>query len=208
MMSNDYSLPLRKARICRLAGAVFLLCAICTALGIATIAIWPGPSMQCGAAGCVWTSRPSIMLDDDEMAKVQASPVAERIFDAHVARPIVRLGIAGITAIESVPFAILLLGVGVGLRRLGGRADDPLARALPWLRRASQAALVWAVARPLSESLMESLLSIGTPSGAHWYINVDLLDIGTAVMLGSAAYATVWALEAGLRAQRDLAEIV
>lgn len=102
----------------------------------------------------------------------------------------------------------MLFSIGLALRRLGGKRCEPLAEALPWLRRASLAAMIWAIGRPLSDSLMVSLLSPGTPEGRQWAITVDMLDIGTALMLTVAAYATVWALEAGLEAQRDLERFV
>ncbi len=142
------------------------------------------------------------------MKTVQASPAAERRFEAYAMRPLVRAGIAGVTALDDGLFAAILLCVGLALRRLGDRRGEPLSRALPWLRRASLAAMIWAIGRPVSDSLMETLLSPGTPEGGQWAITVDLLDIGAALMLAIAAYATVWAIEAGLKAQRDLERFV
>ncbi|WP_240500094.1 hypothetical protein [Sphingomonas montana] len=178
------------------------------ALGIPSGGIWPGARSHCEDGGCVWTMKPALLLEEDDRASVMASGDAERAFDAHVARPIVRLGLVGVDLVESGPFAMLLLGVGLALRRLGGRGEGTFARALPWLRRASIAAILWAIARPVSDSLMAMLLAPGTPSGARWQVSVDLVEVGTALMLAIAAYATVWALEAGVRTQQDLAEIV
>jgi hypothetical protein len=120
---------------------------------------------------------------------------------------VVRLGVAGVTLLDLGPFALMLMGVGLALRRLSG-AGDPLARALPWLRLASLAAIVWALARPLSDSLREMLLAPGTPSGPHWQITADLGEVGIALLLAIAAHAAIWALEAGIRAQRDLEDFV
>lgn len=206
-MSDAYHLPKRKRSVCRVAGAIFLLFAACTALQGVILSAWPGPVFDC-VDGCRWRSEPTRMLDDDEQAKVVVTPGADRAIAAHVARPIVRAGIFGVSMIEAAPFALLLAGVGLALLRLGGRGSDPIAEALPWLRRGSLAAIVWAVSQPVSQSLMASLMSPGTPSGPHWYIQVDLVDVATGLMLAIAAYAAIWALEAGLQAQRDLAEIV
>lgn len=148
------------------------------------------------------------MLDDEEREKVVASPHAGRVLAAHVARPTVRLQIFAAKLIDSGPFAVLLFSAGVALLRLGGRDASPLDSALPWLRRGSLAAIAWAVGQPVSNSLMAAVLSPGTPSGGHWYVMFDLVDIGTALMLAVAAYATVWALEGGLKAQRELADFV
>lgn len=208
MVPDSYSLPPRKARLCRLAGAMFLAWAALTGLGALSSGLYPGPRVQCGEDGCAASSRPSLLLDDDDRELIQASPAIERAFDAHARRPLVRAGVAGIMLIDLGPFAALLLAVGLALRRLGRGGDDALPRALFWLRRASQAAMLWAVTRPLADSLMESLLSGGGPEGAQWRISFDPGDIGVALSLGVAAYAAVWALEAGLRAQRDLADFV
>ncbi|MGT2515012.1 hypothetical protein ACVOMT_13015 [Sphingomonas panni] len=205
-MSDTYRLPLRKARLCRIAGAAFLFLAACTAIEAAILAAWPVPAFDC-KGGCSWKTRPAQLLDDDERATI-TGPAEEQALAAYVARPIVRVGIFGVKMIHSAPFAILLFGVGTALRHLGGRGDNQLERALPWLRRASLAAIVWAVAQPVSNSLMASLLSPGTPAGPYWYIEFDLVDILTALMMAIAAYATVWALEGGLRAQRELADFV
>lgn len=207
-MKDGYSLPPSKSWICRWAGAIFLFSAAAFALGTVLLGVFPGPKAHCGESGCHWSVRPSTLLDDDVMKSVQASPAAERRFDAYAMRPLVRAGIAGVTALDDGLFALILLCAGMALRQLGGRHGEPLARALPWLRRASFAAIVWAIGRPLSDSLMTTLLSPGTLDGGQWTITLDLADIGGALMLALAAFATVWALEAGLRAQRDLDRFV
>lgn len=186
----------------------FLLLALCNALVIVAAGVFPAATTDCDATGCHWAQRTERLLSDDERPPVVATPVATRQFAAHVARPLVRLGLAGVELVESGPFVLLLAGVGLALRRLGGRAPDPLARALPWLRLASVAAIIWALARPLADSLLAMLLSPGTPGGAHWQLSVDLAEVGIALMLAVAAYATIWALEAGLRAQQDLESFV
>lgn len=102
----------------------------------------------------------------------------------------------------------LYVAVGLTLWRLGSQSDDVLARALPWLKRAASAALAWAVAQPITDSLRTMLLYPGTPTGPSWYIAIDLTVAGPTLLLAIAAYATAWALEAGIRAERDLAGFV
>lgn len=207
-MSDSYSLPSHKARLCRIAGAAFLFFALCSILGALLVSVAPGPHLDCVNGPCRWTLEPERLLDDEARIAVMANPVTEARFDAHVEQTPVRAGLAGITIIEQGPFAFLLFGVGCALRRLGARRGDPLAEALPWLRRASIAAMLAAVSGLVGNSLRQSLLSGGTPEGWQVILMFDLVPIGTALMLAVAAYATIWAIEAGLRAQRDLAEIV
>lgn len=209
MMEDGYWLPVRKARLCRFAGLVFLIAAFVMLPVIAFAGLTPGASPACGGGdGCVWVARPVTLIDSDERLRVEASPAAMRTFKAYAAQSWVRWGLAGIEAIDCLPFGALLFSLGVALRRLGGRGADPLQRALPWLRRASVAAIVWTLAHAVYESAVESWLSPGTPAGATLRPVFYLADIAAGLLLSLAAYAAIWAIEAGLRAQRDLDDFV
>lgn len=205
MMQNSDWLPARKARLCRAVGAIFVLAAIVMAIVIAVAGLSPGASPVCDfAAGCTWRNRPSILLDQDVRGMVLATPSGLKTFEAYVARPDVRLGLAAVETINLGPFAFVMLGVGLALRRLGGRASAALPKALRWLRRSSIAAILWAVMSPLYDCLLAMLLSPGTPNGAtvEWFIYLD--KIGAGLLLALAAYTAIWAVEAGLEARRDL----
>jgi len=207
-MSDGYSLSPRKARICRLGGGFFLFAAALTAIIVPFSAAWPEFAAFCRTEYCEISEGPLDALPNDVQAQVRASASAQAAFDAYLARPIVRLGAMGVAATTALPFALMLLGVGIALRKLGRRGGQAVDAALPWLRRASIAAIIWAIAEPLSSSLNIMLVYPGTPAGPHWHFVLDIIAIGKGLMLGLAAYATVWALESGLRAQRDLDEFV
>ncbi len=202
-------LPPRKARLCRVAGALFLLAAAIMPGVIAFAGLTPGASPVCGGGyGCMWNMRPTTLLPEETRMGIELSPAARRTFEAYAMRPDVRLGLAAVDAITSLPFAVLLLSVGLALRRLGGRGADTLAQALPWLRRASMAAMVWTLLGPVYESVLETLLSPGTPDGLSFITTFYLADIAGGLLLAFAAYAAIWAVEAGLKAQRDLDDFV
>lgn len=209
MVQDRYWLPPRKAMLCRIAGTMFLLSALSMVLVIAFAGITPGASPYCGGGdGCVWKSQPVILLREEVRPQMWASATARRTFEAYVARPSVRLGLAGVDAIATGPFALLLLSVGLALRRLSGHGADAVAQSLWWLRLASLAAIVWALARPVHETLLQTLLSPRTPSGARLQISAYLGDIATGLLLAIAAYVAIWAVEAALQAQRDLDSII
>ncbi|WP_156351535.1 MULTISPECIES: hypothetical protein [unclassified Sphingomonas] len=208
-MPDATLLPPAKAKLCRLAGAVFLLSALAMPFVIVTAGVTPGASPYCDTGdGCVWKAQPGVLLAEETRIEVAASPVTQRRFDAYAARGDVRIGLALIDAVDTVPFALLILSVGLALRRLGGAGRDALPQALRWLRRAAIAAIAWSLAQPVYESLLETLLSPGTPDGAMIVLSIGFGMIGTALLLAFAAYAAVWALEAAVRAQRDLAEFI
>ncbi|WP_297513045.1 hypothetical protein [uncultured Caulobacter sp.] len=185
-------------------GAVFLLAALAVTIVIVVAGTSPGASPICGVDGCEWRNRPVDLLDDDIASQVIATPEHRRAFEAFVRRPDVRFELAAVEVFNRGPLALLLLGVGVALRRLAGDAPNALGQALRWLRLASLAAIAWALTSPIHESLRATVLSGGTPTGPKLELWIYLDRIGGGLLLGLAAYAAVWAIEAGLAARRDL----
>jgi hypothetical protein len=208
-MTGEMLLPPNQAQFCRLGGAVFLLAALVMPLVILTAGLTPGAQPYCDTElNCMWRAQPSLLLEEETRLAVAATPAGQHRFEAHAARRDVRLGLAGIDAIGSVPFGLMMLCVGVALRRLGGRAKEALPRALWWLRRASIAAIVCALVQPVQETLLGTWLSAGTPAGFAVTSTIYLANIAESLLLAFAAFATVWALEVTLRARRDLDEFV
>lgn len=208
-VSDSYSLPAGKARICRIAGVVFLLVATMWGVAAASQAMMPGWSLSCSdERGCHRDTDLRGLLPDADQALVSGNPAARARFAAYVDRPPVRAGLAGLILFDEGFLIFLFVAVGLTLRQLGGRSQPVLARALPWLKRGAFSAVLWAIAQPLTDSLRAMLLLPGTPSGASWFIALDLTVAGPALLLAIAAYATAWALEAGIRAERDLADFV
>lgn len=210
MVRDTYFLPPRKALVCRIAGAAFLMLAALTATIAATWLIGPAPFIYVDNKGVRWKSEPLTLLDEQDRTIVAASVENSRRFAAYVARPRTRMMLAAIRQVKAIPFVCLILGIGLALRRLGGRHSDPLARALPWLRRASIAAILWALSMPVVDSLTATVLAHGLPNDedAFYFAVTDWTEVNSALMLAIAAYATIWAIETGLRAQRDLDDFV
>ena len=172
-------LPVRKARICRIAGAVFLMLAGVTA-GPGRWLIGAAPTIYLDENGVRWRSEPLTLLDEEDDAIVAASFANERRFTAYVEEPHGRLMPAAITSLSAPPFVGLISGGGLAWRRLGSNTADPLAHALPWLRRASVEA----------------------------FAIKDLTAVCSAMMLAIAACSTIWAVGTGLLTQRDLDDFV
>lgn len=203
-MSDRYWLTEGQARRFRLIGALFLFAAFVMLPVIVFAGLTPGASPYCGAEGCLWVSKPASLLSQEVRLQVEATPEARAAFAAHVDQPAVRLGLAAIEAVVSAPYALLLACVGLALRRLGGPRDAALVEALRWLKRASGAAVIWALASPVHETLLESFLSPGTPTGPVFQIVINLAYLATPLLLALAAYAVTWAIETALRKQTEL----
>lgn len=208
IVNDSYFLPQRKARVCRIAGIIFLIIATMWGVGAVAQSSIPGWSVLCSEAGCHQRADLVGLLPDKEQAAVSGNPAARARFADYVALSPVRMGLACLVLFDEGFLIFLFVAVGLTLRRLGGRGGRVLARALPWLKRGALSAVLWAVAQPLTDSLRPMLLFPGTPGGAAWYFGFDLTVAGPALLLAIAAYATAWGLEAGIKAERDLADFV
>lgn len=208
MMPNGYSLSRLQARLCRWAGYLFLFVAALTVADIGFRAIWSGVEIDCSQSGCVREFRPEVLLPEGEQPSLAQDAKARAAFRAYVDRPPIRLALSGIALLGNLPWFVLLLSIGLALRRLAARTGDDLGKALPWLRRASLAALAMVLVIPVAESLTVMLLYPGLPAGPHWYVQVDMVAGAKSLLLAFAAFAVTWAVEAGHRAERDAAEII
>lgn len=209
MVSDGYSLPTKKARTSRGVGTLFVV--IAALFGVLTIvaAAAPGPYWNCGSGQrCAGGADAANLLPDETRTKLNRDPAARHQFDAWVASPGIRIGLAAVVLLESGPMPILLFAVGMALRRLGQKRRNALADALPWLRRASRAAIVLSFARVIAPIVQSLLLANAFDQAEVLASPINVETTFLLLMLAFAAYATIWALEAGIRAERELADFV
>lgn len=207
-MPDSYSLPPRKARICRVAGRTVLIATLLWAMAMIAQAALPGWTISCeGERSCVQTSDVTILLPERARSSMRHEPDALGEVAAYAGRPMIRLGLALLVLMREGPMVFLLLAIGVTLSRLGRLGHQVLAGALPWLRRGALAGLLWAIAQPLADAGRAILLFPVMPSAGR-SIPLDLTIAGPALLLAVAAYAVAWALDAGVQAERDLATFV
>ena len=213
-MSEKNQSVAQRALACRVAAGLFLLAA-CLALFVPALPLlMTGESlaeMRCSStAGCTVADGSLSALDEDVRAELLATPGAEVRFADHLDSVPVQAGLAIVTIARGLPIAVLLFGVAMALRVFGRvlEAHADFGRALRWLRITAWASLVAAIWPAIDSLLRSALLLPGTPYGAGWMIEADFAPLGLHLLLAAATFAVVWALDAGLRAQRDLAEIV
>ncbi len=205
-MSNRDFLPERKERTCRRAGALFLIAATYWAIGMVLSFATPGMRVTCELpAPCQAKLDPVVLLSENEQAFVARDPAARARVDAWAMRTDVRLGLGGIAVLEDGPIVVLMFAVGMALRRLGTKGEQALAQAVPWLKHAARAGIVWAILRVFTHGLRSLLLAPGT---GNPQFPIALNEVPLPLLLGIAAYVIAWALEGGIKAKRDLATFV
>ena len=209
-MCDEYDLPPLQARVCRLAAAFFaFVAAVALATPIATLVLTGNPLAQwrCSTeVQCGFYDGSLSPLDEEERAAITASPDAATRYAHHLAHPPIWIGLAILSVLSTTPFAILMFGVAMALRALG--TAKGIGGALAWMRLTAWSALAAAIAPPIIGLLQSALLLPGTPHGPGNALEVDGGLLFLHGLLATASFAVVWALDAGRRAQRDLAEIV
>lgn len=199
-------MPANKARICRRAGALFLAAALYWTMGLLLAISAPGLRVNCDLPKpCVTTADALLVLSEEQRTAIAGDPQLRARAEARSAMPGVRIGLGALALLETGPIVVVLLSVGLALRRLGSRGDHVLIQTIPWLKHASRAALVWAVVSVFVQGMRSALL---VPGSADIQVSVDLTQAPLPVLLSVAAYAIAWALEAGIYAERDLANFV
>lgn len=209
-MFSEYGLQPRQARVCRVIAWFFgLTAAIAILTPVIMLAATGDPLAQwsCSTQGdCGFTNGALTPLDETVREAIAASPAATERYADHLARPAIRVGLSLLSILSSVPFAALMLGVAMALRSFG--TSQGIGGALNWLRLASFAALIAAIAPPIIDLLRSAILLPGTPHGPGYSLEIDGGPILLHMLLAIASLAIVWALDAGHRAQRDLSEFV
>ncbi|VXC88668.1 hypothetical protein [Sphingomonas sp. AX6] len=209
-MQTGYSLSVNQRRICRLSAALFLLVALTQIVAVAISWTVPGAqyNMRCSDAGCVTTNTPEVGLPDDLRAQMQASPERVQQFERHVRKPHIWAGLGLVNLVQVAPMMALLILVSTAIRRLGRDQSDAMAAALPWIKRASIAALALAIVPPFAAAARVMILMPGTPHGPGIYFSLDGGPLLINLLIAFAAFVVAWALEAGSRAARDVGGFV
>lgn len=209
-MIYSYSLTAKQARICRVAAGLFLAVAALQAGALLFSIAMPNMSLrwQCGSGGCVTAVVPDLGLTSDQLAAAGVGPGDPAGPLAGLGRPEVRLAQAVLEAMAQLPLAALLLCIALALWRLSRRSGDDLALGIPWLFRASICTLLYALLPPLAQIGRSSLLLSAIGSEWIFWAELDLKALLMNLLLASVAFTATWALAAGNRARRDIAEIV
>ncbi len=164
---------------------------------------WTITDLQCDKGACEWVIKPS-KLD----GLVRPAPGAEGLEDEaavleQITQPRVHQALIGAELLRAVPLAALYGALAFALIRLG-QPEAINRAAIRWLRRATVAAAVLILAKPLADSLESSAMS----GPGVFSLVIAGNDIPFDLLLVGIAWVAAWALEQGTRANDELAEFI
>lgn len=193
----------RFSTICHALAAMFLLIGITRLATAALPLIDPRLStVSYECEPCALRTDPVLLLESSQRAKAWQTPgSAERIVE-RIRLPKVKLMLFVDHAVRAIPFFFLFLGLAMALRsfaRMGFNHGGVL-----WLKRSALAAMVWALAQPVATSIRHAAFSPITLGREMRQVVLSGDSLIFGLLIGGAAWVTLWALDQALTMQRDL----
>ena len=204
-------LSVRRARICRILGYAIGLAALMHVASIVIAGFAPrflSMVILCRRGTCALTGSTAGLLTDSMRGARIITPDAVAALDRYLALPMVRIQFFAIQTAMDLPMIGLLATVAIGVHRLGRRQGDDVAHALAWFRRGAIFALVAAFLTPVAGSFRTTLVGRAFEPAARFALSVEVERFLLNILLALVAVVVTWALANGVKAERDLAEIV
>lgn len=204
-------LSVGRGRVCRALGYAFGLAALTHVASIVIAGLAPrflSTVIACGRRGCTLTNSSVGLLSDSMRRAEMATPEAVAALDRYLAFPTVRTQFFATQLVINLPMIGLLAAVAIGVHRLGQRRGDDVAHALAWFRRGAIFALIAALLIPVAESFRTTLVLRAFEPAARFTLSVEVERSLFNTLLALVAMAVTWALAGGVKAERELSEIV
>lgn len=204
-------LSVGRGRLCRALGYAFGLAAMTHVASLVIAGLAPrflSTVIACRRGGCALTGSAAGLLPDGMRGAGMATPDAAAVLERYLALPVVRAQFLATQLAIDLPMIGLLVAVAIGVHTLGQRRGDDVAHALAWFRRGAVLALIAALLVPVAESFRALLVHRAFDPAARFTLSVEVETSMLNVLLALVALAVTWALAAGVKAERELAEIV
>lgn len=207
----------RAARLRRKCMTVVVICYLLALAGVADALIpfiapsaWSPWRVSCVYSLCEWRVDevrmlpPAVQTADSERAEVIA------YLQERTEIPRIRASLIAAELVRLIPEVLFLVSLALGFRRLG--KGEVLGRqTIVWLRRAAAAALLFAVAQPVTV-LAQWFILLSPLTGRNGdnmvTVYMPVAEALAGLILASAAWAIAFALEEGSRKQDELAAYV
>jgi len=170
---------------------------------------WSPWRVSCIYSLCEWRVDEARLLPPAVQTAESERPKVIAIVRNRAEMPGVRASLVAAELVRLVPEVLFLVSLALGFRRLG-KGEVFGRQTIVWLRRAAAAALVAAVAQPVTVLAQMFILLAPLSGGERDLVNV-YMPIGEALaglFLAAAAWVIAFALEEGKTKQDELAGYV
>lgn len=207
---DRYALSRPKRMVVRAIALLFF------ALGIVEVAQLPLPAIAPHLINPAWSSErgwigePAAMLPEPARFRLANDAPARARFLARLQRPEVRSGHLLLSLAIDLPLLMILGGMGMALWRSTRLVPDAVESGLPWLMAVGWSCVAIAVGLPIADGFRTAMLLRGViPAPARFWYDPDASGTTELLLLIAAGIlAATWTISAGLKARRDMAEIV
>jgi hypothetical protein len=200
-----------QSAVCKAIGFAFALAALLRSAMIMAAGAAPdllAVSINCKKLGCTMETTPLDLLPARLQVATTVAPDATAVLAEHMRQAAVRQDLMVGQLVIDLPMIGLLASVAWGIFVLGQSRGSALGRAIPWLRQGAVFALIAVVTTPFGQAVQTKALARAFESNPGYALDVNVEHVALNLMLALVALAVTWALSAGIRAERDLAEIV
>jgi hypothetical protein len=151
---------------------------------------------------CRYETDPVRLMDPTIRAEAWATPGLEARIVERLELPRVRLLLLLASATAYVPLCLVFLFLTLALRSFAESGFRSGAER--WLKLTAGAALLWAVAGPLSRGFGTLALDAVLSGHDRFRIVLDMYHLARGLMIAGAALAVIWVLREGAEHQDDL----
>ncbi len=160
----------------------------------------------CEDDGCRFDANSLRLLPDGEREAVAISPSRRQQLDELIQSSRARLMLFASEAIRAVPAFLLFYGLAMVSRMLA--RGSGYGKAIPWLRRSADFAIVSVLARPLADTFRDSAVSSVTLGTESFFFSFDARSFVWGLLLAGAVWMALWVLDQARLVESELAEIV
>ena len=193
---------------CRILAALFVIIAAAR-LATAAVPLWDPvlSTAYLSCDPCQVRTDPVLLIEREAERKLAwQNPGTARELGELIETRNVRLMLFSAQLIAAIPFFALFVSLALALRHLAARGFS--IGAIRWLRRGAFAAILWALAQPIAQSIRSTAFSPISGGGEAIHVMVNLNQLLWPALLGGAVWICVWALEEALILRTDLEEYV
>jgi len=155
---------------------------------------------------CTYETDPVRLMDPPLQKQAWKIEGIEESILERLQQPHVQWLVFGAEAVRAIPLFVLFFALAAGIRRFAKIGFSR--RLMSWLRLSAAAALVWALAHPVSRSMRASAFDVVLTGTESFRIPIDFYPLIQGALISGAALVALWAIEEATALQSNAEEYV